>query len=305
MNALVPIEGASHQTRTLLDFIEKASSCDENVLMLGETGVGKELAARTIHRKSLRKDCNFVKINCANLSDNLLESELFGHKKGAFTGAIIDKPGLIEIARGGTFFFDEVGDLSPFLQAKLLAAIEDKEIRRVGETHIRKIDVRFIFATNKDIGVLLSKGKFRQDLFYRISIYTYYIAPLRDRKEDIPLIVKAILRNISPHTTSPLAITEAALEKMAQLSFPGNIRELENILRRAGGLSCSGVIKEDDIIFQQVGIVRHEKRHCFPQKYKIIEALIECDGNKTKAAELLGISRVHLYRLLNHDVHSK
>jgi two-component system response regulator HydG len=293
------IIGKSATIKDLLDFIRKAAKSDANVLILGETGVGKELAARAIHCESSRKDKPFVKINCANLSDNLLESELFGHKKGAYTGAYIDKPGLIEEAQGGVFFFDEIGDITPYIQAKLLEAVEQKKIRRVGENYFRSIDTRFIFATNKDLYSLVAKRKFRQDLFYRIYILTFYIPPLRERRIDIPLLIDYFVEKESLKRTAKIGITPEAINKMCEYTYPGNVRELENILIRACELASSETIREEDISFGSM-VMRDKK--ITRSKYEldtIMKVLIECKGNKTKAARELGISRVHLYRLLD------
>jgi Nif-specific regulatory protein len=293
------IIGKSVAIKKLLSFIKKAARSDANVLVLGETGVGKELVAKAIHCMSNRIDKPFVRLNCGNLNENLVESELFGHHKGAFTGAINDRPGLIEIANSGTFFFDEIGDMDLSLQARILSVIEDREIRRLGENVIRKIDARFIFATNRDLISLVGKGKFRQDLFYRINILTVYIPPLRERREDITLLIESFLDRESSRKSIKATITEGAKRKIVDHSFPGNIRELENILKRACELSSGEMIEEHDIVFQQ--LLRRSSRHA-KSKYKmsaIVDALVRCDGNKAKAAKELGISRVHLYRLLN------
>ena len=272
-----------------------------NLLILGETGVGKDLAARTIHLKSKRKSRTFIKINCANLNENLFESDLFGHKKGSYTGAIVDKPGLLEEANGGTAFLDEIADMTPYLQAKLLAVIEDREIRRLGENKTRKIDVRFIFATNKDLAKLLEKERFRKDLYYRICVLSFSIVPLRERKEDIPLIIEAILEEESLQNNRCLLIQKEAIVKLIEYSFPGNIRELENIIKRGIVYADDGMIKENDIKFfaeKRKSIL--VKRSRFSTK-EIVNKLIENAGNKTKTANDLGMSRRHLYRFINFD----
>lgn len=217
-------------------------------MFLGETGVGKELAARMIHTFSRRKSQPFVKINCANLNENLLESEIFGYKRGAFTGAFIDKPGLIEESNQGTLFLDEIADIGPYIQAKLLTVIEDREFRRLGENKLRKIDTRFIMATNQDISRLIEKKMFREDLYYRISTLTYFIPPLKERKEDIPLLAKYYLKELSLKHSRNLVITREALNKLMKYSLPGNVRELENILVRATVFSRNSVIDKENII---------------------------------------------------------
>ncbi|MCD6516420.1 MAG: sigma-54 factor interaction domain-containing protein, partial [Candidatus Aminicenantes bacterium] len=213
MDENTKIIGNSQPIKKLLEFIKISSKTDANILILGNTGVGKELAAMNIHLHSHRKDNPFKKINCANLNENLLESELFGHKKGAFTGAVDNKTGLIEEANLGTFFFDEIGDIPLILQAKLLSVIEEKKIRRLGENKYKKVNVRFIFATNKDLCYLIDKKKFRKDLYYRINELSYYISPLKERKEDIPLLVKSILKK---NKADKIIIKKEALCKLQQ-----------------------------------------------------------------------------------------
>ncbi len=300
MNKEAKIVGQSQQIKKLLEFVKKAAITDANVLLLGETGVGKELAARIIHSYGKRKDKPFIKINCANLNENLLESELFGHKRGAYTGAITDKPGLIEEANGGTFFLDEIADITPHLQAKFLSVIEDKELRRLGENKTKKIDIRFILATNKDLFKSVMRGTFRKDLYYRISILTFYIPPLKERKEDIPLLIKSSLKKESLRQSKNFIISQEAIDKLMKYPFPGNVRELENILERAVIFAKNSIIKEEEITFQQIK-KRDEAVHKsrFPME-KIVDTLIKHQGNKTNAAKELGISRVHFYRILNN-----
>jgi transcriptional regulator with GAF, ATPase, and Fis domain len=295
------IIGKSAAIKELKSFIEKAAASDSNVLILGETGVGKELAVRAIHLGSKRKGRPFMRINCGELNENLAESELFGHKKGAFTDARMDRAGLIEAADGGTFFFDEICDTGPSLQAKLLSVIEDKEVRRLGENYFRRIDTRFMFATNKDIYRLVARGKFRQDLLYRISILKTYIPPLRARTDDIPLLMGSFIEKESLRRSVKIEITAEALDKLSHHSFPGNVRELENVLIRACDLSLNGMIQEDNISFDILPETNQKIKKSKYKMDKIVNALIKCRGNKTKAAKELGISRVHLYRLLNPD----
>jgi len=295
------IIGKSAAIKGLMSFIEKAAATDSSVLILGETGVGKELAARAIHLGSKRKDRPLIKINCGELNENLAESELFGHKKGAFTGASMDRSGLIEAADGGTFLFDEICDIGPSLQAKLLSVIEDREVRRLGEDYFRRIDTRFMFATNKDIYRLVAKEKFRQDLLYRISVLKTYIPPLRARMVDIPPLIRSIIERESLRRAFEIDITKGALDKLCHHSFPGNVRELENVLLRAFDLSSNGRIQEDDISFD---VIPKTSQKITKSKYSmdtIINILLKCGGNKTKAAKQLGISRVHLYRLMSFE----
>jgi transcriptional regulator with GAF, ATPase, and Fis domain len=298
---LYPIIGKSSAINRLRRFIELASRSDATVLILGETGVGKELAARNIHLKGPRRERPFVKINSANLNDSLLESDLFGHKRGAFTSAFSNKTGIIESATGGSFFFDEIGELSPTIQGKLLSVVEDKEIRRIGDTYFLKIDTRFIFATNKSLEHQVSIGKFRRDLYYRINILTFSIPPLRERKEDIPQLVDNILIKESHNRCASLSLDPDALEELMRHSFPGNVRELENVLKRASELSTGGHIQRHQINCQ--GVLRSEiKRFKIPPRINtIVRALVVNKGNKTKAAKELGMSRTQLYRILMGD----
>ena len=299
MSKDIKIIGKSLPIKKLRKFINKSSNSNENVLILGATGVGKELAAINIHLHSHRKDNPFKKINCANLNENLLESELFGHKKGAFTGAVDNKTGLIEEANYGTFFFDEIGDIPPFLQAKLLSVIEDKKIRRLGENKYKKINVRFIFATNRNLRALIDKKKFRKDLYYRINELSYYISPLKDRKEDIPLLVKSILKK---NKADKIIIKKEALCKLQQYSYPGNVRELESIIKSTVVYCKNNIITEKDIQFPQKpnNTKKTKKRKSLYSINRIITVLVRNQGNKTKAARELGISRVQLYRILNN-----
>jgi transcriptional regulator with PAS, ATPase and Fis domain len=290
--------GNSQFTHDLRSFIQKAAVSKSNVYIYGETGTGKDLTAKLIHEKSPRNNRPFVKINCANINDELFESEIFGHKKGAFTGAVLDKPGLLEAANGGTVFFNEICDASPKMQIKLLTVIEDYETRRIGESVIRKLDVRFIFASNRDPIELINRHEFRSDLFFRISILSYKIAPLRERKEDILPIVKEFLSREQKKNGISFRITKRVIRKLIDYDYPGNIRELEYILKRAFEMATNDVI--EDVTLNSL----LSENHLFGNKYerlssdKINNALRMTEGNKTKAAAYLGISRVHLHRLL-------
>lgn len=279
-----------------LEIIKKIANSNKNVLILGETGTGKDYTARIIHSLSPRKDMPFVAINCANLSENLFEAELFGHARGAFTGAVKEKQGLIEAAKDGTVFLDEIGELSPYLQAKILRVIEEKQVRRIGETAKRLIRARFIFATNRELQEEIKSGRFRKDLYFRISVVKIFLPPLRERKHEIPLLVKEILEKESKKEGLEKTLTCRAMNKLLNYHFPGNIRELENILERAFLLSEGTTISEEHIRLEDE-IENNGQRDQWPAE-KLRRILEHCQWNKTKAASQIGKSRRHLYRLL-------
>jgi len=228
------IIGNSPQIKSIIDEVKKIADTRSNVLLLGETGTGKELFARVIHHNSSRRDKPFIPINCSVIPENLLETELFGHQKGAFTGAVFSKKGLFEEGNGGTIFLDEIGEITPHLQIKLLRVLEDQIIRPIGSTKSSQVDVRFISATNKDLESTVKHGDFREDLYYRINTITLKIPPLRERKEDIPLLVNEFLGRYSRELQKRVSgFSEDALSKMRNYSWPGNIRELLNVMERA------------------------------------------------------------------------
>jgi len=228
------IIGNSPQLKNIIDEVMKIADTRSNVLLLGETGTGKELFARVIHHNSARRDKPFIPINCSVIPENLLETELFGHQKGAFTGAVVTKKGLFEEGNGGTIFLDEIGEITPHLQIKLLRVLEDQIIRPIGSTKSSQVDVRFISATNKDLESTVKQGDFREDLYYRINTITLKIPPLRERKEDIPLLVNEFLHRYSKELQKRVSgFSDEALSKMVNYSWPGNIRELLNVMERA------------------------------------------------------------------------
>jgi transcriptional regulator with GAF, ATPase, and Fis domain len=227
------IIGKSKPMRELFGLLEKVIQSDSTVLIQGETGTGKELVARAIHFNSRRKDQRFVIQNCAAMSEQLLESELFGHVRGAFTGALRDKPGLFEVADGGTFFLDEIAELTPAIQAKLLRVLENGEIRRIGAEKTLKVDVRIIAATNKDLEELVNQGRFREDLYYRLKVVNIFLPPLRERREDIPLLIDHFLKFYSTRAGKRLEIDKEAQRLLYSYPWPGNVRELENEIQRA------------------------------------------------------------------------
>ncbi|MBE0461537.1 MAG: sigma-54-dependent Fis family transcriptional regulator [Candidatus Aminicenantes bacterium] len=290
------IIGNSLAVRKKLEFIRKVANSNKNVLILGETGTGKDLAARKLHEESNRRDKPFVAINCANIPVELFEAELFGYARGAFTGAVKEKPGLLEVAQNGTIFLDEIGDLSLYLQAKILRMIEEKKVRRVGETIMRKIYARFIFATNKFLEEEVIKGKFRKDLYYRISVVKFYIPPLKERKEDIPLLVRHILEREVSQSQQKKEISPYAIKKLMKYDFPGNIRELENVIERACILTDGEIIRENDIDLDFEQEATRKTSRISPEFLR--ETLEKCRWNKTKAAMEIGKSRRQFYRLL-------
>src|SRR5262245_38406452 len=233
--------GKSEVMYMLRERVKAAARISSSVLVTGESGTGKELVARAIHEYSDRRTGKFVAVDCGALPDELIESELFGHKRGAFTTAVADKPGLFEEANGGTLFLDEVANTSRRFQAKLLRALQERQVRRLGDVTVRKVDIRIIAATNCDLRTLVRKGDFREDLFYRLSVFSIQVPPLRNRLDDVPLLVAAILEGRKE-------ITENALLKLQSYNFPGNVRELENIVESAVYTAEGEVIEESHII---------------------------------------------------------
>jgi transcriptional regulator with GAF, ATPase, and Fis domain len=290
------IIGCSKAMDEVFQLIRKIAQSDQNVLIYGETGTGKNLAAKKIHELSRRKTQPLLTINCANIPGELFEAELFGYGKGAFTGAVKEKQGLLETARSGAVFLDEIGELPFLIQAKLLQTIENKELRRVGETRLRKILARFIFATNKDLQDEVTKGKFRKDLFYRINVVSLFMPPLKDRKEDIPLLVEFFLNKNMVDRCGTNRMSWGAIKKLVDYEYPGNIRELENIVTRALLFKNGKTIFAQDISFDNASYQRGSRSGITPKR--IQEALEHCRWNKTLAAKEVGKSRRQFYRLL-------
>src|SRR5919112_1844472 len=226
--------GQSRVMRDLLQLLETVASTSSTVLITGETGTGKELAARAIHHNSPRRANRFVAINCSAIPETLLEAELFGHVRGAFTGAVGTRQGRLEQAHKGTLFLDEVGTMSPALQAKLLRVLQEREFERVGDSHTTKVDVRVIAATNSDLGRLVAEGQFREDLFYRLNVIPVQLPPLRERRDDIPLLVQHFLERLATETGRPaVTVSQEAIRRLMAYSWPGNVRQLENAIERA------------------------------------------------------------------------
>jgi transcriptional regulator with PAS, ATPase and Fis domain len=289
--------------------MESAIAPSFPVLLEGETGTGKELLARALHYNGPRKERPCIAVNCGALPEALVESELFGHKKGAFSGAISDKLGLIEAANGGTLFLDEIGEMPLSTQVKLLRALQEGEIRRVGETQDRQVDVRLISATNKDLAQEVRQKRFREDLYYRINVFLIAVPPLRERPEDIPLLVSHFTRKCSAkqgkHVTE---ITQSVLALFTQYAWPGNVRELENEIERAVALTPDGQpilsdVLSERIVNQQslrvplpvVNSSLKEARSAFEREY-IADLLFKNQGNAAKTAKLLGLSRQMLQK---------
>ncbi len=296
--------GKSKKMIEVFEYIRNVGKVNVNVLIQGQSGTGKELVARAIHSESDRKDKNFVAINCSAIPENLLESELFGHIKGAFTGAINNYKGVFEQANNGTLFLDEIGEMPYMLQAKLLRVIENWEIKPLGSDKVTKVNVRLISATNKNISDLIKENKFREDLFYRIATTTINLPPLSDRKEDIPLLVFNYLKRLSVKFNKEITISTEALNQINNYNFKGNIRELENILEQAVLVSQESQITESSLRLnnsaQVMDIVSETDNVSLDElemKY-IMRVLEKTNGNKLKAAEILKINRKTLAKKL-------
>lgn len=280
--------GKSKAMTVLSDLIFKVAKTNTTVLILGESGTGKDLVANAIHKLSERKNYPYLAQFCGSIPDSLLESELFGYKKGAFTGANSDKKGLLEVADKGTFFLDEIADISTALQAKLLRVLENKEIIRLGDTQTKKIDVRILAATNKDLMQLVKEGKFREDLFYRLNIFPIQLPTLRERKEDIPQLVRHF---IDSHSKENLVIERNALLKLEKYYWPGNVRQLLNVIQRAIILCDEKKIEEKHIIIENQN--DEDNFNGTLEDYQILilkKRLKEYNGNRTQTAESLGVS---------------
>jgi transcriptional regulator with PAS, ATPase and Fis domain len=309
------IIGESLAMRGLLSLIKKVAPTDSTVLILGESGTGKELVATSIHDNSERSDKPFVKLNCAAIPEELLESELFGHEKGAFTGASKFKPGKFDMANGGTIFLDEIGDMPLNLQAKILRVLQEQEFYRVGGSRTIRVDVRIIASTNKNLEKMVQDGSFREDLFYRLNVFTLHLPPLRERKEDIPLLVDYFLQKVP----KKVEISSVALQMLVAFSWPGNIRELENTIESASVIAENGYIEPAQLPGKITGAFNQNSRDVklptnIPlderlkeiEKSMIIEALRKTGGVQVRATELLGINQRSLWhRIKKHDIDVK
>jgi len=292
--------------------LARATLTGSNVLINGESGTGKELVAKAIHDNSSRKGRTFVTVNCGALTDTLLESELFGHIKGSFTGAIANKRGLFEEADGGTIFLDEIGDITPALQVKLLRVIQEGEFKPVGSTEVRRVDARIIAATHRDLDVMAREGRFREDLYYRLKVIAIHLPALRERMEDLPDLVRHFVARYAEKTGKPVVrISREAMSLLYSYPWPGNIRELENAIERAFAMTNTTVLYPDDFPAE---VASHQRTDAKPgsvvesepmemaksleqmERAHIVRILQEVNFNKSKAADILGIDRAPLYR---------
>jgi two-component system response regulator HydG len=306
------IIGRSAAIREVLGRIVRIAPTDATVLITGESGTGKELVAKAVHANSKRASRPFVTVNCAAISETLLESELFGHVRGAFTGAVSARRGLFEEADGGTFFFDEIAETSPAFQAKLLRAIQEGEIRRLGDSRIVRVDARIIAATNQDLQQAITEKRFRQDLYYRLNVARFVLPPLRERYEDVPLLVDHFLEKYCKKMNRRVTLDAGVLEYLLEYRFDGNIRELENMIEQGVALADDGLMRREDIVAIDPVPGSSKSRSKLMQDVvdeaeasAIQTALREVDGNKERAAEMLGLSPTTLWRKmkrLNIDV---
>jgi transcriptional regulator with PAS, ATPase and Fis domain len=288
--------------RSVLELALRVAPLDTTVLIDGESGTGKEFIARMIHELSARARRPLVSVNCAALAETLLESELFGHVRGAFTGATRDKPGLFEQAEGGTLFLDEIGEMGPLLQAKLLRALQEREVRRVGADRATRVDVRVVAATNRDLRRAAERGVFREDLYFRVAGFRLTVPPLRERREDIPPLVYAVLTRTAERLGKPIhAVSSGAMSRLTAYDWPGNVRELEHIIERAVILARAARIGTRDLPPEVRGARALPTAHLNVRSHEvrlIREALAAAGGNRRKAAAALGISTVTLWRRL-------
>jgi len=301
------IIGNSAAMKELFRMARKVATSEATVLILGESGTGKELIAKAIHCASPRCDGPFIPVNCGAMPDTLLESELFGHEKGAFTGAIARKLGRFELADKGTIFLDEIGDMPPALQVKLLRVLQDRRFERVGGTKTIEVDVRIIAATNQNLERLMEEGKFREDLYYRLNVITIFVPPLRERPEDIPLLAEHFLRKYRTETNKRITgFSQETMDILMSYNWPGNVRELENAVEHAVVLAKSQIIQPDDLPFNlkshepevPARITTLEEAQKEFKKRLIMRVLQQTGGNRTKAARILNIQRTYLSRLI-------
>jgi two-component system, NtrC family, response regulator HydG len=303
--------GKSPAMQRVYELVERISDTSSNVLITGESGTGKELVARAVHYNGARKEGRFIAVNCAAIPENLLESELFGYKKGAFTDAKSDKKGLMVEAHEGSLFLDEITEMPYTLQAKLLRVLEDREVRPLGDTNSFPVDVRVISSSNRDLKALLQQGKIREDLYYRLKVIEIELPPLRERKEDLPLLLQHFIEKFNADLNKKVAgVTEKALSILLNYSWPGNVREMENVIQRAITLCRRdtvgaedlprSLIQETDENLVEKGVREKLTLDQFEREY-IKRVLNETGGNKSRAAELLGLDRKTLYRKIDES----
>ena len=314
LNSMHGIIGKTPIMQNVFSFIKASAASDATILIQGESGTGKELVANAIHSIGERRKMPMVTVNCSALSETLLESELFGHVKGAFTGANRDRKGRFEEADGGTLFLDEIGDISPYIQVKMLRALQQKEIERVGESRKRKIDIRIITASNKNLSDLVKDGRFREDLYYRLKVFTIHVPPLRDRKQDIPLLLNHFIAINNKHTGNNVrGVSQSAMKLMMEYHWPGNVRELGNAIEHAFVL-CSGrkidisdlpgVIKriKDSTLKSKTFEKINKGKKSSPGKelsgQQLTDILYQCGWNKAEAARFLGVSRAFIWKYM-------
>jgi len=301
--------GEGPRMQEIFQFLARAAPSESTVLIEGESGTGKELAARALHRNSPRATKPFVAINCAAIPEALLESDLFGHERGAFTGAAVQKRGRLEVADGGVVFLDEIGELVPALQVKLLRVLQEREFERVGGTHTIKVDIRLIAATNRDLSAAVRTGDFRQDLYYRLAVVRLTMPPLRERREDIPMLVRHFLQKYAKRSNvKPKPVSREAMAALVNYEWPGNVRELENAIERALVMGSSDAVLLEDLpeslLEQESAAEMHEgKYHASLKELKkqlIIDAVEQTRGNYVEAAGILGVHPNYLHRLIRN-----
>lgn len=305
----------SPEMDAVLNTAARVAASQTTVMIRGDSGTGKELVARAIHFASPRRDKPFVAVHCAALSENLLESELFGHEKGAFTGADRQRKGRFELAHNGTLFLDEIGEIPPATQVKLLRVLQEKSFERVGGSETINVDVRLVAATNRDLEKMLEEKTFRDDLYYRLNVVTIVVPPLRERKSDIQPLIEAFLHKFAEQNSKPIhGISKEAMDLLLKYAYPGNIRELENIIEQAVVLTREELITTRDLPLTVQGLQSERSKYDFStgtfeervavfEKRLIEDALLECNGVQTRAAELLGMTERHLrYKLKKYGM---
>jgi len=301
--------GEGAKMKEIFQFLARVAPSESTVLIEGESGTGKELAARALHRNSHRGNKPFVAINCAAIPETLLESDLFGHERGAFTGAAVQKKGRLEVAEGGVVFLDEIGELAPALQVKLLRVLQEREFERVGGTHTIKVDIRLIAATNRDLNEAVRTGQFRQDLYYRLAVVRLTMPPLRERREDIPMLTRHFLQKYAKRSkVKPKPVSREAMAALVNYEWPGNVRELENAIERALVMGSADMVRLEDLpeslLEQESAAEMHEgKYHASVKELKkqlIIDAVEQTGGNYVEAAGILGVHPNYLHRLIRN-----